>query len=365
MITGIDHLVIAVKDLEAATRAYGELGFTVVPGGRHPVGTYNTLIAFPDGSYLELIGFYRDNPDHRWWAALQRGGGLVDYCLQTDDLMGDTRAFRDAGVDIADPVSQSRVRPDGYQLRWVFSLARGPHRGVGPFLINDETPRSPEATTKAPGPRPSDQPLALTARWSVSILPAMPSDAALLTRDLALDLGRVRSCRRPGGVRCCLPADRQALSHSGPSPTQPPSATAASPTHATSQRVGRTRTPPLAIPTCPDCTSTRDRRQPRSSGPTSPTLSPTRPGGGGRSLLCTTPSSAWYTLVLVGHRPGRGRAVTAGPPAQQVPAHDHGGAAGAFTVVDGTPVEDQLDPGTWTSRPADHLSSRLATRLAA
>ena len=113
MITGIDHLVIAVKDLEAATRAYGELGFTVVPGGRHPVGTYNTLIAFADGSYLELIGFYRDNPDHRWWAALQRGGGLVDYCLQTDDLMGDTRAFRDAGVDIADPVSQSRLRPDG------------------------------------------------------------------------------------------------------------------------------------------------------------------------------------------------------------------------------------------------------------
>ena len=33
MITGIDHLVIAVKDLEAATRAYGELGFTVVPVG--------------------------------------------------------------------------------------------------------------------------------------------------------------------------------------------------------------------------------------------------------------------------------------------------------------------------------------------
>jgi catechol 2,3-dioxygenase-like lactoylglutathione lyase family enzyme len=154
MITGIDHLVIAVKDLEAASRAYGELGFTVVPGGRHPVGTYNTLIAFADGSYIELIGFYRDNPDHRWWTARQWGGGLVDYCLQTDDLMGDTRAFRDAGVDIADPVSQSRVRPDGYQLRWVFSLARGPYRGVAPFLINDETPREervPRETTHGNG----------------------------------------------------------------------------------------------------------------------------------------------------------------------------------------------------------------------
>ena len=37
-------------------------------------------------------------------------------------------------------------------------------------------------------------------------------------------------------------------------------------------------------------------------------------------------------------------------PGQQVPAHDHGGAAGAFTVVDGALVEDQLDPDTWTSR---------------
>jgi hypothetical protein len=36
-------------------------------------------------------------------------------------------------------------------------------------------------------------------------------------------------------------------------------------------------------------------------------------------------------------------------PGQHVPAHDHGGAAGAFTVVDGTLVEDQLDPGTWAS----------------
>jgi catechol 2,3-dioxygenase-like lactoylglutathione lyase family enzyme len=141
MVTGIDHLVIVVGDLGAATRAYRELGFTVVEGGRHPVGTYNALIAFADRAYLELIAFYQDNPEHRWWSARERGGGLVDLCLQTDDLMTDTLAFRAAGVDIGDPTSQSRVRPDGYRLRWVFSLARDAHRGVAPFLIDDETPR--------------------------------------------------------------------------------------------------------------------------------------------------------------------------------------------------------------------------------
>jgi catechol 2,3-dioxygenase-like lactoylglutathione lyase family enzyme len=141
MLKGIDHVVIAVPDLAAATKSYGDLGFTVVPGGRHPVGTHNALIAFADGSYIELIAFYEDNPRHKWWQPLQRGGGLVDFCMQTDDLMADTRAFRAAGVQIDDPSPLSRVRPDGYQLKWVLSIPREPHRGVAPFLIQDETPR--------------------------------------------------------------------------------------------------------------------------------------------------------------------------------------------------------------------------------
>jgi catechol 2,3-dioxygenase-like lactoylglutathione lyase family enzyme len=179
MVTGIDHLVVAVRDLEAATRAYRELGFTVVEGGRHPVGTYNSLIAFDDRAYLELIAFYRDNPEHRWWAPLQRGGGLVDFCLETDDLVADTRAFRDAGVDIADPTGQSRVRPDGYQLRWVFSLSGGAHRGVAPFLIRDETERNervPQETRHANGVTGIDtltvavEDLATVRRWYAGAL---------------------------------------------------------------------------------------------------------------------------------------------------------------------------------------------------
>ncbi len=154
MLTGIDHIVIAVGDLDAARRSYEALGFTVVPGGRHPVGTHNALIAFADGSYVELIAFYERNPSHKWWAPLQKGGGLVDFCMQTDDLPGDTAAFRKAGVAIDDPSPLSRVRPDGYKLRWVLSIPREGHRGVAPFLIQDETPREervPRQTTHANG----------------------------------------------------------------------------------------------------------------------------------------------------------------------------------------------------------------------
>lgn len=141
MIQGIDHLVVVVQDLAQTSRDYAQLGFTVVPGGQHPVGSHNALIAFQDGAYLEIIAFYREAVDHRWWNPLQKGERLVDLCFQTDDLRGDTEKLRAAGVAINNPVPWSRKRPDGYELKWLLSLATGSHRGVAPFLIEDVTPR--------------------------------------------------------------------------------------------------------------------------------------------------------------------------------------------------------------------------------
>jgi hypothetical protein len=136
----IDHLVIMVPDLGAAIRNYAELGFTVVPGGSHPAGTHNALIAFADGAYIELIAFERSNPQHRWWAVAQIGGGLIDFCMRTDDLAGDREAFRKAGVEMQIEPG-ARVRPDGYRLRWTLAQPVPPHAFVAPFLIADETPR--------------------------------------------------------------------------------------------------------------------------------------------------------------------------------------------------------------------------------
>jgi len=142
MIQGIDHIVIVVRDLDQAAEDFTRLGFTVVPGGRHPVGTHNMLIPLADGSYIELAAFYREALDHRWWEPLEKGERLVDFCLQTDDLQGDTAKLRQAGVAINDPVPWSRKRPDGYELKWLLSLATASHRGVAPFLIQDLTPRA-------------------------------------------------------------------------------------------------------------------------------------------------------------------------------------------------------------------------------
>jgi hypothetical protein len=140
VLIGIDHLVVVVPDLDHATRNYEALGFAVVPGGRHPIGTHNALIAFADGAYLELIAFREPNPTHRWWKRLQQGGGLSDFCMRTDDIEADRAAFGRAGVVLDEPWPLTRVRPDGYTVRWKLAIPRDTYFGVSPFLIVDETP---------------------------------------------------------------------------------------------------------------------------------------------------------------------------------------------------------------------------------
>ena len=57
MLTGIDHLVVAVPDVDAAAAELeAAVGLRATGGGRHPgQGTLNRLVWFGD-SYLELIG---------------------------------------------------------------------------------------------------------------------------------------------------------------------------------------------------------------------------------------------------------------------------------------------------------------------
>ncbi len=135
----LDHIVIAVTDLEAAMRDYEALGFTVLPGGEHPRGSRNALIIFEDGSYLEIITFGRPVPDFRWWQVLSHcGSGLVDYALLPevfDDALWSARA---RGLSIDGPIDGARLRLDGVQLVW--KTARAPEPDV-PFLCGDVTAR--------------------------------------------------------------------------------------------------------------------------------------------------------------------------------------------------------------------------------
>ncbi len=143
MIHGIDHIVIAGPDLDALTETYRSLGFSVVGGGRHPIGSYNNLIGLADGAYIELLSFYEHSPNHYWWDAVHtRGGGLIDFCMQTDDIRGDYALFQAQGVEMSPLVGLSRARVDGYQLAWLNNEIYGEYQGLIPFVIEDETPRA-------------------------------------------------------------------------------------------------------------------------------------------------------------------------------------------------------------------------------
>ncbi len=139
MILSIDHIVILVNDLDTARADYEALGFTVVPGGEHTDGaTHNVLIAFADGSYLELLAFKREAPAHRWWPYQATGEGLIDFALLPGAIAEDIAAARQRGLEYTGPTSSGRQRPDGQQISWQIGL---PPSYDLPFLCADVTPR--------------------------------------------------------------------------------------------------------------------------------------------------------------------------------------------------------------------------------
>jgi catechol 2,3-dioxygenase-like lactoylglutathione lyase family enzyme len=176
MLKGIDHVVIAVPELEEAIRHYGSVGFKVVPGGKHSIGTHNALIAFHDGTYIELIAFLTPITSHPWYKALQTGGGLVDFCMMTDDLEGDVAAIVRAGAAMGVPSSMTRKRPDGYELRWELAIPAPPWNGRLPFLIRDHTPRSERV------PREHEHPNGIAGIRGVTIAVNDPHATATIYR---------------------------------------------------------------------------------------------------------------------------------------------------------------------------------------
>jgi hypothetical protein len=158
VISGVDHLVILVGALEAAAAGYEELGFRVTPGGEHADGlTRNALVPFADGTYLELVSFVdpTDTRDNVWgWRPfLEKGGGLVDYCVASDDLAADARRLAAAGLEVSGPEEGGRRLPDGTEIRWKSARVRQEGRMV-PFLIEDLTPRS----LRVPGGKATEHP---------------------------------------------------------------------------------------------------------------------------------------------------------------------------------------------------------------
>jgi hypothetical protein len=173
-----DHAVVIVPSLAAAVGRYAGAGFTVTLGGRHDaIPTENALIAFADGSYLELMAV-RDEEARASLAQLAASGrweshlrgasaigrrflprlvgapGVGDFAVCGVGLERFAGAARRRGFAMTGPMPLARQQPDGTRLEMTLLLPAANHL---PFLIEDRTPRAwrvPEtalATTHANG----------------------------------------------------------------------------------------------------------------------------------------------------------------------------------------------------------------------
>ena len=131
----IDHLVIAVHDLDKAASFYQRLGFQVGTRNRHSWGTENRLVQFP-GTFLELItvGEGAQIPPHKPGSFsfgafvqdyLKEREGLAMLVLDSRDAKADAADFAQKGIGSFEPFHFERTgkKPDGSETKVGFSLA--------------------------------------------------------------------------------------------------------------------------------------------------------------------------------------------------------------------------------------------------
>lgn len=131
---GLDHIVHAVRDLDAAAALYRGLGFTVGARNKHPWGTHNHIVQLP-GFFIELLTFAEpdklgDDGFSKLFAAynrdfIARGQGLSMLILESQDARADEAAFRADNILVCPAMSFEREakRPDGTPVKVGFSLA--------------------------------------------------------------------------------------------------------------------------------------------------------------------------------------------------------------------------------------------------
>lgn len=152
----VDHTLFAWSDQDEVLVACEDVGLNPTFGGVHDGNeTQNSLLAFPDGSYLELMTptVPGTEPD-RWAGLVDHWRGPEHWCIRADVRNLLTRTIA-AGAPVDGPQPGSRERPDGTRVEWLTGSYGPPElRGVLPFAITDRTPhgfRVPDgAVTDAP-----------------------------------------------------------------------------------------------------------------------------------------------------------------------------------------------------------------------
>jgi hypothetical protein len=128
---GLDHLVIAVRDLDAAAAEWAALGFTMSPRGLHSphMGSGNYTMMFGE-DYLELLGVVSPTPHNEALRGFLAGReGMERAAFITTDAEKGAAALRAKGLSGTNgPVHFGRPvpLPDGTETEARFSVFHYP-----------------------------------------------------------------------------------------------------------------------------------------------------------------------------------------------------------------------------------------------
>ncbi len=180
MLTGLDHIIIGVRDLDAATELFRDkLGLIPSGGGVHPnVGTANRIIVIGN-TYLELITVR--TPAEAQASIVERlakGEGYLNFVLASNDIQADSEAMKARSIALIGPEKGSLTSQDGRSRGWIRTNIERPDLTQHyPFLIQHDSVGEERRKRLAGWTTPPEHPLGVTKVLSATLAVADLNEA--------------------------------------------------------------------------------------------------------------------------------------------------------------------------------------------
>jgi hypothetical protein len=144
-LSGIDHAVVLVRDLDRAQAAWTRMGFTLTPRGHHTLGSSNHCMMFGH-DYLELLAVPTPHPSMAYFTEyLARGEGLAAFAFSASDGLAAHADFVRDGIAADPPFEFSRPveRAGGVDARFrIVQLPQARTPGMRAFVCQHFTPEA-------------------------------------------------------------------------------------------------------------------------------------------------------------------------------------------------------------------------------
>lgn len=149
----LDHVSVCATDLDILQKGFADAGLIADADGLHANASSRMAhIGFDDKTYIELIGpavpgTFEGSP----WSALMAGNaGPCFWFALVDDVAGEVKRLKEAGVEATAPRPGGRASKDGKAVEWISSMAgTGSPGAVLPLMIEDKTARDLRVRTSA------------------------------------------------------------------------------------------------------------------------------------------------------------------------------------------------------------------------